>query len=102
MKKGLNFIDQNFYTREGELDLVMYDSLRKEYVLVEVKTRKQNKFYPGEMSVDQRKIAKMYQAGRKFFARKMGIEDLDKLRIRVDVLVVEFTDTGVWCRWTHR
>jgi len=102
IKKGLNLLDQNFYTREGELDLVMYDAVREEYVLVEVKTRRSNAFGPGESAVTQQKIQKMYQAAQKYFERKLGITDLDKLRVRVDVMVVEFTETGVWCRWTHR
>jgi len=99
IKQGLNFLDQNFYTREGELDLVMYDPVRSEYVLVEVKTRRSQKFGLGEEAVTDEKVSKLYQAAEKFFARKLGLKNLDQIRVRLDVVVVEMTETGVWCRW---
>ena len=42
LKQGLTFIESNFHSRQGEVDLIMRDG--ETYVFVEVKYRKSNAF----------------------------------------------------------
>ena len=44
LNKGYESIKQNFYTRWGEIDLIVFDSKSRELVFVEVKTRSSNSF----------------------------------------------------------
>lgn len=52
-------LDKNYYTRFGEIDIIGYDSKRKETVFIEVKTRGSTKFGYPEEAVDQQKMHKI-------------------------------------------
>ena len=66
-KKGINFLktkgyqvlDTNFLKRSGEIDIITFDPSEKEYVFVEVKTRKNDFYGYPEDFVDDLKLAKI-------------------------------------------
>jgi putative endonuclease len=59
-KLGYEILAQNFYTRYGELDLVLKKN--NKILVVEVKTRTSQKFGFGEESVSQKKLQNIYKA----------------------------------------
>lgn len=59
-KLGWHVLARNFYTRFGELDLVLEKN--KKILIVEVKTRSSQKFGFGEESVSDKKINNIYIA----------------------------------------
>ncbi len=59
-KLGYQILAQNFYTRYGELDLVLKKN--NKILVVEVKTRTSQKFGFGEESVSQKKLQNIYKA----------------------------------------
>jgi putative endonuclease len=88
-KKGLDFIMQNFHAQGGELDLVFYDKKNEEFVFIEVKTRRNEKFGDALTSITKSKIKKMCLAINKFFI-KQGFELIPDFRI--DALILRFRE----------
>jgi Holliday junction resolvase-like predicted endonuclease len=57
---GWQIVVKNFWTRYGELDLVLQKN--KQILVVEVKTRRNNNFGWAEESIDEQKILRMQEA----------------------------------------
>ena len=88
VKKGYEFIEKNYHTRFGEIDLIM----RKDgqLVAVEVKTRKSNAFGIAEYSINRKK----YQAIQaSMFVYFESHEDLNP-EWQLDILVIEKNSPG--------
>ncbi len=86
-KKGLEFVKQNFYARGGELDLIFKDRENDEYVFVEVKTRRNEKFGDAITSITKSKLEKMCVAIDSFFDKE-GFEFAPNFRIDAVILRV--------------
>ena len=79
---GYIILSQNFYAREGEIDIVAKE--KDEYIFVEVKTRISNKYGKPVDAVNKRK-KKHILATSKYYIYKYGLEDK---YIRFDVVEV--------------
>ena len=95
LKKGYSFIEKNFHAVGGEIDLIFKDSAKDEFVLVEVKTRKNKNFGNIFESINKQKIEKILLAAENFFLEKMELESVPDFRI--DAVFVEITKNGVFC-----
>lgn len=84
-KLGWEILARNFYTRYGELDLILQKD--KKILLVEVKTRLQQHFGFGEESVSSKKIRNLNYAWE-IFKNKAKID----LSPDLEVCVVEIKD----------
>ena len=73
-KNKIKLIDRNYYSRFGEIDIVGYDKKNKEYVFVEVKTRKNNSFGEPYESVDKYKLRKIYKTAM-YYLMENNIEN---------------------------
>ncbi len=58
--KGYNILDKNYYTRNGELDIICEKN--DKLVFVEVKTRKNTSFGSPEEAITRKKINHLRQA----------------------------------------
>ena len=58
IEKGMRYIESNFYTRYGEIDLVFTDEDEKILVFVEVRYRKNAEFGEPIETIDRRKLEK--------------------------------------------
>ena len=58
-EQGLTFVEQNFYCRYGEIDLIFLDAKRDFLVFVEVRYRKNNAFGGAAASITAQKQAKV-------------------------------------------
>ena len=65
---GLQFLESRFTTRNGEVDLVMFDELKGELVFIEVRSRHNSKVEWHEM-ISQEKIERVKCAASVFLAR---------------------------------
>lgn len=92
--KGLNFVQKNYRSRFGEIDLVMRDE--DELVFVEVRFRSNKQFGDGAESVDRRKQDRL---------RKTAMDYLQRLRVdgdtpcRFDIVSITGRPGGFRSRW---
>ena len=83
--QGFKILDQSFYTRFGELDLVAQDATG--LVFVEVKTRKSVSFGQPEESVTPEKLEKIVNAGLLWLQGHPEVGDdwrIDVIALRLD------------------
>lgn len=80
-KKGLQFLEQNFHAQGGEIDIIMYDKKRKEYVFVEVKTRTNNAFGDILETIPPQKIQKILKAGERYLLMKTKSQNMPHYRV---------------------
>ena len=66
VSKGYRFIQRNFYTRHGEIDLIFED--RNELVFVEVKSSKGDYYGQPEERIDRTKVKRLTESARIFLA----------------------------------
>lgn len=86
-EKGYKIVAQNYYTRNGELDIVCID--KNNIVFVEVKTRTSDKFGTPAESVTKRKLEHFINAARDYYR-----EHPTRLEVRFDVIEVYAAKSG--------
>ncbi len=85
-QKKYKFIDRNFNSHYGEIDLIFFDKLKNELVFVEVKTRcSQNFGYP-EDSINPKKIDHLQKTINFFLEKNIFFQ---KYSYRLDVIAIE-------------
>lgn len=58
--KGLKYIESNFYSRFGEIDLIFFEEKSKTLIFIEVKYRKNNEYGEAIEFVTKSKMEKIY------------------------------------------
>jgi putative endonuclease len=84
-KKGMIFVEQNYHSRHGEIDLVMKEG--GDYVFVEVKLRKNGH---GEDSVTYEKEEKILRTIWDYFDKR----EIEGQFWRVDIVSIEKEGNG--------
>ena len=85
-KLGYKILEQNYFCRMGEIDIIARD---KEYIVfVEVKLRKNNDFGGAPAAVDKRKQEKIKRTAL-FYLQTNHIESA----VRFDVVLITASDT---------
>lgn len=79
--KGYILLTKNYFTKSGEIDLIMKKD--RTIVFVEVKQRSSDIFGSGEYAIDYKKRKKMFLSARKFLAENKCL-DCD---IRFDAVI---------------
>lgn len=87
-QKGYMLLHQNYRTRFGELDLVLYRE--GTLVFAEVKTRKPGAMVRGALAVDARKQQRLILAAQQYLQNSPYAQDT----IRFDVVEVEPCEKG--------
>lgn len=96
---GFRLIKQNFYTRYGELDLVLEKPApqvpgkageNNEILIVEVKTRRNNHFGWGEEAINHKKIANI-QSSYQILQLKEGLPN----DYQLEICVVEILNNNI-------
>lgn len=87
-KQGYRFLDRNFRTPYGEIDLIFRD--HKTLVFVEVKTRWSAKYGKPEEAVTPQKINSIIQTAKMFLVLN---KKLPKQQ-RIDVVAINVTSSG--------
>lgn len=80
---GYRFLESNYHTPDGEIDLIYMDG--DVLVLVEVKTRKRNPFQDMEQTINKIKINRILKSAEIYIGRT-GIEFKE---IRIDAVFIE-------------
>ncbi|WP_339063366.1 YraN family protein [Tepidibacillus marianensis] len=68
LNRGYLFIDQNWRTRFGELDLIMMD--KETVVFIEVRTKSNSQYGFALESINQRKRQKLFQTAQAYLQSK--------------------------------
>lgn len=84
-KQGLTFIERNFHSRQGEIDLIMLDG--DTYVFIEVKYRKSKEFGGAIAAVSASKQKKIKQCIT-FYLHQSSLNEYNT-PCRVDVVALE-------------
>lgn len=92
--KGYTLVAKNYFTKTGEIDLIM--KKEKTIVFVEVKQRSTDIFGSGEYAVNYRKQKRMFLSARKFLAENY-LSDYD---IRFDAVIFNGRNTNS-CNWVR-
>ncbi len=83
-EKGYKILETNFRKRVGEVDLIATDP-KKQYVFVEVKTRRSSAYGYPEEAVNPRKLRKMFVTGQLWLA----LHKIKTDNFRLDVIAIE-------------
>jgi len=92
--QGLQFVSQNYYTRHGEIDLVMYDGLT--LVFVEVRMRASFRFGKAVESISTQKRDHVVQAAQHYLQHH---RETLRHRCRFDLVAFEGIDLSLSPRW---
>ncbi|CAK0778190.1 UPF0102 family protein YraN [Gammaproteobacteria bacterium] len=92
--QGLQFISQNYYTRYGEIDLVMYDALI--LVFVEVRMRASFRFGKAVESISTQKQDHVVKTAQHYLQHHREVLGH---RCRFDLVAFEGTDFNLPPRW---
>lgn len=87
-KKGYKILDQNYYTRYGELDVICEKN--REIIFVEVKTRRSNRFGLPEEAITYRKMEHMKHAALLYLSER----DRPYRGLRFDVIAIRINSDG--------
>jgi putative endonuclease len=79
---GMEVIDRNFQTKEGEIDVIALDG--KTLVFVEVRFRKKNDYGDPAETIDYKKIKRIIKAANRYLSMK----NISYSDIRFDVISV--------------
>jgi len=83
-RNGCEILERNFYTRYGEIDLIVRDG--EDLVFIEVKARTSNRYGYPEQAVDSRKVQNLFKAIQ-IYLRDKRLEEF----WRLDVVSVELS-----------
>lgn len=83
--QNLTFIDQNFHSKYGEIDLIMLDG--STYVFIEVKYRKNNRFGGSLVAVSPNKQEKLRLCA-KFYLQQKQLNEYNT-PCRFDIVALE-------------
>lgn len=90
-KNNYKIIERNFYCRQGEIDIVAIDKIKREIVFVEVKTRTNNQY--GRPAEAVNKVKQIHlQKCIKYYIYK---NKLEKCLIRVDVIEIHICENKI-------
>lgn len=81
--RGLKLVERNYYSKFGEVDLILLDN--GVLVFVEVKYRKNNYYGSSLESVGKRKAKRIYLSAMEYIKKK----DYEGLGIRFDLIGIE-------------
>lgn len=84
ISKGYDILKKNYYTKEGEIDIIAKD--HETLVFVEVKLRKSKKYGMPEEAVDLKKLKRIEKAGRYFLSKNK----IKYKNLRIDVVSLLF------------
>jgi putative endonuclease len=96
LKHGYKNVQQNYYTRYGEIDLIVWDIKNQELVFVEVKTRSSDKFGKPEDAIGQVKMNRIMDSAD-YYLGEVGYYE----KYRFDCLAVEMNDRNEVIKITH-
>ena len=83
-EKNYEIIQRNFICRQGEIDIIALDKTKKELVVIEVKTRTNNKYGNPSESVNENKQKHIYRTAEYYTYKNK----LDKMLIRFDIIEI--------------
>ena len=84
IKEKYKIIQRNFICRQGEIDIIAHDTIKKELVFIEVKTRTNNKYENPSESVNESKQKHIYKSAEYFVYKNR----LEKMQIRFDIIEI--------------
>lgn len=87
--KGLRIVGRRVRCGKGELDIVAREG--REWVFVEVKTRRSARMGTAAEALTPRKTARMFRAVEEYVAA----HDLDEMPIRLDLIAIDYNADGV-------
>lgn len=88
VEHNYRIIERNFYYSGGEIDIIAYDTEKKELVFFEVKTRSTRNYGLPSEAISNIKIKRILKGARYY----MHIHNLDNANVRFDVIELYFTN----------
>lgn len=92
IKNKYTIIEKNFYSRQGEIDIIAEEKDTNEIIFIEVKTRTNSKYGKPKDAVTETKRNHMYKSA-KYYLYKNKIKDKF---IRFDVIEIVIREKKSW------
>ena len=90
LKRGYRVIAENFHTKSGEVDILVFDPKRSHYYFIEVKTCSGETPDNGFANLTPRKLKRVKRAGEYFLNKEFGtIKDYE-----IHAIVIHKKNTG--------
>jgi len=90
MKNGYKILNRNFYTKQGEIDIIAKE--KEEYVFCEVKTRKNKQYGQPIDAIDKNKIRHLKKAINYY----LYINKLENKFVRIDVIEIKYIKNKIY------
>ena len=88
--KGLKYIESNFYSRFGEIDLIFFEEKSKTLIFVEVKYRKNNEYGEAIEFVNNSKIKKIQLTAQYYLDKIKWEENIRYYIVGISVYINNF------------
>ncbi len=89
-REGYEILGKNYRKRGGEIDIVAFDPTHREYVFVEVKSRRNRAFGGPEDAISAEKMRKMAETSEQWLAEN----GKEKAEWRLDLVGIEINSMG--------
>lgn len=92
IQNGYKILKRNFYTRQGEIDIIAKE--KDEYVFIEVKTRKNKQYGQPIDAIDKNKMKHIKRA----ISYYLYINKLENKFIRIDVIEIKYIKNKIYIK----
>lgn len=89
-QNGYKILNRNFYTKQGEIDIIAKE--KEEYVFFEVKTRKNKQYGQPIDAIDKTKIRHLKKAINYY----LYINKLENKFVRIDVIEIKYIKNKIY------
>lgn len=90
LQNGYQILKRNFYTKQGEIDIIAKE--KDEYVFIEVKTRKNKEYGEPIDAIDKNKIKHL----KKAISYYLYINKLEDKFIRIDIIEIKYIKNKIY------
>ena len=94
-KLGLKLIERNFYSRFGEIDLIMHEET-EQLVFIEVRSRKASNFATAAETITRSKQKKIILTAQHFLSNRPKFHHYD---CRFDVIAIDYNNQHEKINW---
>lgn len=88
LARDKQIIARNYHAQGGEIDIIAYDKITKVYLLVEVKTRRNELFGSPLQSINPKKYQSMIRSALRYFVVEKRMKEIPTFTIQVITIML--------------
>ena len=95
--KNYELKTRNYHSVGGEIDLLMFDKIKKEWVIVEVKTKTGRGWNDPRNEITDEKMDKMMDAWAHYCDKKLNLDNLPDFRLEFVLVYLDLENRKARC-----